>query len=168
MTSPRKRPAPKKPPPRKRSTSLTIAEPMPDEKRGAGRPGFEPTDTERELVETLAGIGLPQDQIAHLVRDGIDPKTLRQHFRRELTVGTARANAKALTTLYSRAIAGDTACLIFWLKARCGLSERGPRPEEPGDTGEIDGEGRRIADPNVPTVRVIIDDEKLRVHSDDD
>jgi hypothetical protein len=47
---------------------------------GAGRPEFEPIDAERKQVEALSGYGLPIDQIAVLVRDGIHIDTLRKHF----------------------------------------------------------------------------------------
>ena len=42
----------------------------------AGRPEFQPTDEERKQVEALAGYGVPHDQIAVLVRGGIDSDTL--------------------------------------------------------------------------------------------
>jgi len=47
---------------------------------GAGRPAFKPTDLERKQVEAMSGYGLPIDQIAILVRNGIDSYTLRKHF----------------------------------------------------------------------------------------
>ena len=83
---------------------------------------FEPTAERRNQVEVLAGFGLPQVQIAVLI--GCDPKTLRKHFDQELAVGDARATAKVAQTLYAKAIGGDTASLIFWLKARAGWREK--------------------------------------------
>ena len=47
---------------------------------GAGRKPFEPTETERKQVEALSGYGLPLDQIAVLVRKGVNVDTLRTHF----------------------------------------------------------------------------------------
>ena len=46
---------------------------------------------------------------------GCDPKTLRKHFDDELSLGDAKATAKIAQTLYNKAVAGDTASLIFWL-----------------------------------------------------
>ena len=46
----------------------------------AGRPAHVPTDENRNMVESLSGFGIPQDEIARLV--GIDPKTLRFHYPR--------------------------------------------------------------------------------------
>ena len=82
---------------------------------------FTPTAEQRRHVELLAGFGLPQQQIAILV--GCDPKTLRKHFEAELAVGDARATAKIAQTLFSKAAGGDTACMIFWMKARAGWRE---------------------------------------------
>lgn len=70
----------------------------------------------------LSGFGVPQAQIAVLL--GCDPKTLRKHFGHELSVGDAKATAKIAQTLYNKAVGGDTASLIFWLKARAGWREK--------------------------------------------
>ena len=81
-----------------------------------------PSPEQRNQVEVLAGFGLPQHQIAVLL--GCDPKTLRKHFDAELSLGDAKATAKIAQTLYNKAGAGDTASLIFWLKARAGWREK--------------------------------------------
>ena len=83
---------------------------------------FEATPERRNQVEVLAGFGLPQTQIAVLL--GCDPKTLRKHFETELAYGDAKATAKIAQTLYNKAVGGDTASLIFWLKARAGWREK--------------------------------------------
>ena len=83
-----------------------------------------PTADERQQVELLAGYGLPLEQIAAVIRAGIDVKTLREHFRAELLRGWAVANARVAQKLYEKALSGDTAALIFWCKARMGWSER--------------------------------------------
>lgn len=82
---------------------------------------FQPTAEQRSQVEVLAGFGLPQAQIAVLL--GCDPKTLRKHFERELEVGDAKATAKIAQTLFNKAVSGDTASLIFWMKVRAGWRE---------------------------------------------
>ena len=81
-----------------------------------------PTAEQRNQVEVLAGFGLPQHQIGVLL--GCDPKTLRKHYEAELALGDAKATAKIAQTLYNKAVAGDTASLIFWLKARAGWREK--------------------------------------------
>ena len=47
---------------------------------GSGRKPFLPTDAERKQVEAMSGYGVPFEQIAALVRDGIDIDTLRKYF----------------------------------------------------------------------------------------
>jgi len=85
---------------------------------GAGQPPFKPTDAERKQVEALSGYGLPFEQIAVLVRDGIDADTLRKHFAQELMSGKAKANGQVGKTLFQKVMAGDTAAAIWWSKTQ--------------------------------------------------
>jgi len=87
-------------------------------RENAGRPAFEPTDHERKQVEAMSGYGLPIEQIAVLVRDGIDADTLRKHFAQELISGKAKANAQVGKTLFQKAMGGDTAAMIWWSKTQ--------------------------------------------------
>ena len=80
-----------------------------------------PTDEQRRLVESTSGLGLPHESIAALV--GIDDKTLRKHYRKELDEGKAKANSQIAKTLYSKALAGDTTALIWWTKSQMRWSE---------------------------------------------
>lgn len=91
------------------------------EHRG-GRPPRQFTAEERNQAEVLSGIGLPHRQIAVLI--GCDEKTLRKHLGEELTRGDAKATAKIAQCLFSKAMSGDTASMIFWMKVRAGWSER--------------------------------------------
>ena len=90
--------------------------------RTGGRPPREFTAEERNQAEVLSGIGLPHRQIAVLI--GCDEKTLRKHLGEELTRGDAKATAKIAQCLFSKAMSGDTASMIFWMKVRAGWSER--------------------------------------------
>lgn len=92
-------------------------------REGAGRPAFEPTDAERKQVEALSGYGLPLEQIAVLVRDGIDADTLRKYFSTELQSGKAKANAKVGQTLFNKVTAGDTTAAIWWSKTQMRWAE---------------------------------------------
>ncbi len=87
-------------------------------REGAGRMAFEPTDAERKQVEAMSGYGLPIEQIAVLVRDGIDTDTLRKHFAQELISGKAKANSGVGRTLFQKAMGGDTAAMIWWSKTQ--------------------------------------------------
>jgi len=91
---------------------------------GAGRPAFEPTADERKKVETLSGYGLPMDQIAILIRDGISIDTLRAHFETELKSGKAKANVRIAQTLFQKAMSGSEAAMIWWTKSQMRWSER--------------------------------------------
>jgi hypothetical protein len=89
----------------------------------AGRPAFEPTDSERKQVEAMSGYGLPIEQIAVLVRDGIHVDTLRAHFATELVAGKAKANSGVGRTLFQKAMGGDTAAMIWWSKTQMRWAE---------------------------------------------
>lgn len=92
---------------------------------GAGRPAFVPTDKERKQVEAMSGYGLPIEQIAVLVRDGIHIDTLRAHFSQELIAGKAKANSAVGRTLFQRATTGgDTTAAIWWSKTQMRWKEQ--------------------------------------------
>ena len=86
--------------------------------------GHQPHPVNRRQVEALAGYGVPEIEIAGLV--GIDPKTLRKHYRHELDHGHTKANAKVAENLFRKAT-GDgresVIAAIFWLKARAHWKE---------------------------------------------
>jgi hypothetical protein len=90
---------------------------------GAGRPAFDATDAERKQVEALSGYGLPIEQIAVLIREGIDTDTLRKHFATELQSGKAKANAQVGKTLFQKAMGGDTTAMIWWSKTQMRWAE---------------------------------------------
>jgi hypothetical protein len=63
-----------------------------------GRPVFQPTNAQRQNVEVMAGLGIPEEQICMVVRDRRDKpicrNTLRRHFGKELQTGATKLNAK--------------------------------------------------------------------------
>lgn len=81
----------------------------------------EPTKATRDTVSLHALVGTRQEVIADVL--GIDPKTLRKHYREELDQALARANATIGGSLFNKAKAGDTAAMVFWLKTRAGFRE---------------------------------------------
>jgi len=95
------------------------------------RPRFKPTAQMRQSVQAMTAYGIPEEHIARtLTPRGIDPKTLRRHFRRELDVGATLANSTVAQTLFQMATTGKhPAATIFWLKTRAGWRER-PGGEE--------------------------------------
>jgi hypothetical protein len=92
-------------------------------REGAGRPAFAPTDKERQQVEALSGYGVPIEQIAVLVREGIHVDTLRAHFQNELISGKAKANGQIGKTLFQKAMGGDTTAMIWWSKTQMRWAE---------------------------------------------
>lgn len=88
------------------------------------RPRHEPDAFSRRQVETLAGCGIPEAEIAGLVY--IDPKTLRRHYRQELDHGHTKVNAKVAESLFRKATgegSQSVTAAIFWLKTRAHWKE---------------------------------------------
>lgn len=115
--------ATKKQQPKPEKSVLKKSENYGGAREGAGRKPFQPTDHERKQVEALSGYGLPIEQIAVLVRDGIDTDTLRKHFATELVAGKAKANSGVGRTLFQKAMGGDTAAMIWWSKTQMRWAE---------------------------------------------
>jgi hypothetical protein len=89
-----------------------------------GRPSFEPSQSQRQMVEAMSGCGVPEADIAVVI--GIAPKMLRKHFRQELDTGHIRASAKVAGNLYRIATGSGREAVtaaIFWLKVRAGWRE---------------------------------------------
>ena len=102
-----------------------------------GRRPHIPEPAGRRQVEAMAAYGVPEADIARVL--GIDPKTLRKHYRDELDTGGIKANSKIAESLFRKAM-GDgpqsvTAC-IFWLKTRAHWKETTVQ-EHVGNAGPI-------------------------------
>ena len=93
-------------------------------RKKAGQPACKPTDDERKLVEQMTACGIPQESQCLVIRNGIDDKTLRKHFRNELDTAATKANTKVAGTLFNKAMGGDTTALIWWTKTRMKWSEK--------------------------------------------
>jgi hypothetical protein len=84
-----------------------------------------PTEKDRKVVETMAGLGIPQDGIARTI--GISEPTLRKHYEAELHSGMTKANAAVAQALYQTALGPGKAGIvaaIFWLKCRAGWNDK--------------------------------------------
>jgi hypothetical protein len=81
-----------------------------------GRRAHRPDPSQRRQVEALAAYGIPEADISGVV--GIDPKTLRKHYREELDLGETKANAQVAGFLFNAAKNGNVTAQIFWLKTR--------------------------------------------------
>lgn len=83
------------------------------------------------LVEVCSAEGVPQAQIARAL--GVDEKTLRRHYRRELDVGATRFESMLALRLLDIAGGRDATALkaaIFLLRAKFGWSEFLPPPRQ--------------------------------------
>jgi len=118
------------------------------------RPAHQPDPPTRRQVEAMAAYGVPEADIARVV--GIDPKTLRKHYREELDTGQIKANSKVAESLYRKATTDgpqSVTAAIFWLKTRARWKEThvaeisGPDggPIETKETSARDIIQRRIA-----------------------
>ena len=81
------------------------------------RPSFQSTDEQQRMVKSMAALGTRHEDIAAILE--ITPKTLRKHFRKELTRGAIEANAKVGQTLFAMATSGrNIAATIYWERTR--------------------------------------------------
>lgn len=100
-----------------------------DAKRGPGRPAYEPTEKERRQVKTLAGMGIPDYDIAKVL--GVSEPTMRKYFAHELEVGHIEANAQVAQSLFKQATHPEkpnVVAAIFWMKCRAGWKEAESAP----------------------------------------
>lgn len=79
------------------------------------------TEERQNTVTMHIRIGTPQEIVAKVL--GIDVKTLRKHYRRELDLAGYEANAEIGGALFTKAKNGDTAAMIFWMKTKAGFKE---------------------------------------------
>ena len=95
----------------------------------------EPTDAQRQTVQLHTTVGTIQPVIAQLL--GITEKTLRKHYRDELDLSRAKANATIGGALFNKAKGGDTAAMIFWMKTQAGWRETNVTEHTGANNGPI-------------------------------
>ena len=101
-----------------------------------GRRSHKPDPAVRRQVEAMAAYGIPELDIARVV--GIDPKTLRKHYREELDLGETMANAQVAGYLFNAAKNGNVTAQIFWLKTRARWRETPVELRHSGSIGRKD------------------------------
>lgn len=95
------------------------------------RAPHKPDAKSRTEVSALCSFGIPQEEIAAYI--GIDAKTLRKYYRKELDSSVTKANAAVGRFLYQNASgqtlkdgASHSDCVraaMFWAKTRMGWRE---------------------------------------------
>jgi len=88
----------------------------------AGRPKFQITEEIIKQVEELAAQGLSQEQIGSVI--GCSPDTIcrkkkeYKNFAEAIKRGQHKGIANVTNALFQKAVAGDNAAMIFYLKNR--------------------------------------------------
>lgn len=77
-----------------------------------------PTDEEIAKIKLYAGLGATQDQVAAMLGKCKDTLTRNERANEALKVGLAETVAKVAGTLVRKALSGDTASAIFYLKTQ--------------------------------------------------
>ena len=101
-----------------------------------GRRAHRPDPALRRQVEAMAAYGIPEIDISRVV--GVDPKTLRKHYREELDLGETKANAQVAGFLFNAARNGNVTAQIFWLKTRAKWRETPLELRHSGSIGRRD------------------------------
>jgi hypothetical protein len=117
----RAKPAPPPPPP---------SPPKPKRPR-PGKPAYEPTDINREMVRVMVAGGIEQALIAGALRISIT--TLTKHFRPQIDNGAAEVNTVCIAMHIKKIKAGDMRAIEWWQRSRMGWTEK-IQVEKVGDT----------------------------------
>ena len=88
-----------------------------------GRPRYKPTEDDRKTVRLMCAVGIPHEGIALCIGTGIDDKTLRKHFAKELKTAKIKANTKVGGTIFNSAIGGNMTAATLWAKTQMGWKE---------------------------------------------
>lgn len=111
------------------------APPRPAWDRGQGRKAFAPTDADRRIVRLLRAAGVPPAEIAREL--GVAERTMRKHLAAEMAYGRAAIVARIGAQVVRKALAGDNAMMVFYLRNHGGDVWQGKlRHEHAGADGE--------------------------------
>lgn len=91
-------------------------------KRKPGRPTKAPNGEQRQQIETLAGYGLTEEEIASVIK--ISKPSLRKWCQEEIVRGRNAAKGLVVQQLFANIKKGKEASIFFWLKCRARWSER--------------------------------------------
>jgi transcriptional regulator with XRE-family HTH domain len=122
------------------------------------------TDFDLEKVEELASRGLTQAQIAEYF--GVAGSTVCTHkkypeFAQALDRGRAQGISEVANALFDKAVGGDTASMIFYLRSRAGWAE--PQRAKPSAAQEA----RKVSELPTEELNALVA-ETLREWGDDE
>ena len=118
---------------------------------------FQPTVEQRNMVEQLAGMVIPDSDICRLILHEGEPigeGTLKNHFRKELSQGRAKIRVRHHMALMKAIDDGNVTAMIWWDKTRHGIREKvgidlpappPPKEGEPTPSNLTLDHARRIA-----------------------
>lgn len=86
-----------------------------------GRPRLLYDEKQGDKIKAMRQFGLTLEQIAIL--EDISVPTLKKLYGRELKKGDSLASLAIGRRIFEKAMAGDTAAMIFWAKSRMGWRE---------------------------------------------
>lgn len=76
------------------------------------------------ILAKIGGLGLPLKQLAAMLgTNGISVQRMEQLYSRVLNRTRAKLNADIASTIYEKAMAGDSAMLALWAKTQMGWTE---------------------------------------------
>lgn len=89
-----------------------------------GPQAWEPSPEEIAKIKLYAGLGSTQEQIAAMIGKCVDTLVKHEAVRKALDEGKAETIAKVAGSLVKKALGGDTASAIFYLKTQAGWREK--------------------------------------------
>lgn len=85
---------------------------------------------QKSFVETVAGYGMADEEIALLLVPPLTVEQLRADFAAQLEMGPAKANLETVSLLRGAVKKGNVTAAIYWTKARMGWTEKGPEAKD--------------------------------------
>lgn len=101
---------------------------------------WEPTDEQISKIRLYAGLGSTQEQIASMIGISVDTLSKNMTTRNAWETGQAETIAKVAGALVRKALSGDTASAIFYLKTQAGWRETVRNEHTGADGGPIQHE----------------------------
>lgn len=89
--------------------------------RAKGQKKWEPSADDIKRMESMAGVGISQEQIAKVY--GVSVDTLQDRFGELIANARTKAVASIGGALYRKAMAGNVTAMIFYLKTQGGWRE---------------------------------------------
>lgn len=83
-----------------------------------GRPPFQPTDPQRQMVQVLVANGIAHAVIAQNI--GCDVKTLKRHFKPQLDNGHGQVEAALGAAIVKAGLGGNVHAAKYWLATHGG------------------------------------------------